>query len=143
MVAVVLGLTVPVAGSMPWPARLAGIAVTAAGASLAISVARLFARERTNIVTFNDPDRLVTTGPFRWTRNPMYLGLAVSLLGVALIVGALSAFLAPLAFVAAAGFWYIPFEEARAHAVFGAEYDCYRARVPRWLGFVRRARMAA
>jgi protein-S-isoprenylcysteine O-methyltransferase Ste14 len=63
----------------------------------------------------------------------MYLGFLVALIGVAAAVGSLAAVVAPVGFWAAAQFWYIPFEERRMAARFGADYDRYRARVGRWV----------
>ena len=134
---VVLGLLVPIAGPLTWALRVLGVPVAAAGLTLNVGGAGLFQRTGTNIKTFNDPGVLVTDGPFRFTRNPMYLGFTLMLCGVALLVGTLSAWIGAAVFFAAANAWYIPFEEDRMRSTFGASYDDYRRRVPRWLGPVR------
>jgi protein-S-isoprenylcysteine O-methyltransferase Ste14 len=77
---------------------------------------------------------LVTSGVYAWTRNPMYLGLSVLLLGLAINLGTLT----PLAFAPL----FIPFiryvqirpEELALRARFGQDYDRYCQRVNRWLG---------
>jgi protein-S-isoprenylcysteine O-methyltransferase Ste14 len=138
LAAVPLGLLAPTLGPLARPWRLAGLFLLVGGLGLARSGHSLFARLGTNIETFEDPTLLVTTGPFRYTRNPMYLGLTMILAGVALLVGSLTVWLAPAGFVAAADRRYIPFEEGRMRATFGPRYDEYRACVPRWLGPVRR-----
>jgi len=77
--------------------------------------------------------RLVTAGPYRLTRNPMYLGLVLVTLGIAFGVGAWPMFLAPLATFAMTNWVHIPFEEQRMRAQFGAEYDAFTAKVRRWM----------
>ncbi|WP_372002259.1 methyltransferase [Tistrella mobilis] len=117
--------------SDPW--HLLGLVLLLAGIALPLMVSRLFRRVRTNINTFRDPDVMVADGPFRISRNPIYLGFALILLGAALLSGAAVALLPALAFVLITDRWYIPFEEARMSAQFGAAYDDYRRRTRRWL----------
>jgi protein-S-isoprenylcysteine O-methyltransferase Ste14 len=64
----------------------------------------------------------------------MYLGFLGLLAGAALAVGTFWAVVGPIVFFAVADRWYIPFEERRAAAVFGAAYERYRAEVRRWIG---------
>ena len=78
------------------------------------------------------PERLVTTGVYAWTRNPMYLGHVTFMTGAALVTRS------PLAIgaLALAGPWFgrrVAADEARLKQAFGAEYEEYLARVPRWL----------
>ena len=136
-ISIVLGLVVPIAGPLSWALRILGVPVAIAGLTLNIGGAGLFNRIGTNIKTFDDPGRLVEEGPFRFTRNPMYLGFTLMLCGAALLVGSLTAWTGAVAFFAAANLWYIPFEEARMRSIFGPQYEDYRRRVPRWLGPVR------
>lgn len=137
LISITVGLVVPGAGPFGWALRLVGVPVVLAGLALNLGGAGLFNRLGTNIRTFDDPGRLVESGPFRFTRNPMYLGFTLILCGAALLVGTLTAWVGAAVFFAAANLWYIPFEEARMHATFGSDYDDYRRRVPRWLGPVR------
>ncbi len=118
---------------IPTPGRFAGVVVAGAGTVVCVTASRMFASVGTNIKTFDDPEILVETGPFRFSRNPMYLGFTMLLFGAALALGALTPFIAPTLFVAAASWWYIPFEEARAAERFGTDYDSYRSNVRRWL----------
>ncbi len=127
----------PVATVLPEPYHYAGIyagiAVALSGAVVLFGAWLQFRRAETNIHTFRDPDRLVTDGFFAWSRNPMYLGFATTLLGKAMIVNALSAYAVAILFVAIVNFWYIPYEERAAAARFPDAYDAYRRRVRRWL----------
>ena len=86
--------------------------------------AGLFRREGTEINPTSPTNRaLVTRGPYRFTRNPMYLGLITFALGVAVWVGAWPMFLAPIAVFATTNFVHIPLEEAKMRRQFGAAYE--------------------
>lgn len=124
--------------SFAWPTAVriaATVVLVSAGVCITIAGVRNFVRARTTINPLK-PDTassLVTTGIYRFTRNPMYLGLLLILLGWA-------AFLAnALAFVVAAGFvlylnrLQITPEERVLSSLFGAEFAAYKTRVRRWL----------
>ncbi|MCA6126215.1 isoprenylcysteine carboxylmethyltransferase family protein [Bradyrhizobium sp. WSM 1704] len=94
----------------------------------------LFQREGTEIEPTSPSNRaLVTRGPYRFTRNPMYSGLVLLALGIAIWVGAWPMFIAPIAVFATTNWVHIPFEEAKMRRQFGAAYDDYVVRVRRWL----------
>lgn len=112
--------------------RWAGLILLPPGLWLLLSGSSLFARHGTNIHTFRKPDVLVIDGPFRFSRNPMYLGFALVLLSVCITLGSATPLLAWATFVAVAQFWYIPFEERVCEAHFGDAYRRYRARTRRW-----------
>jgi protein-S-isoprenylcysteine O-methyltransferase Ste14 len=94
----------------------------------------LFRREGTEVNPTSPANRtLVTSGPYRFTRNPMYLGLVIVTLGIAVWVGAWPMFIAPIAVFATANWIHIPFEEDKMRRQFGATYDGYVRRVRRWV----------
>jgi len=76
---------------------------------------------------------LVRSGPFRFSRNPMYLGIVLMLLGVAAWVGSFPMLIAPLGFFALVSVVFIPHEESRLREVFGDDYVSYSQRVRRWI----------
>lgn len=76
---------------------------------------------------------LVTDGPFRFTRNPMYLGIFILMAGLSLLIGTLSVLLANVAFLLWTNFVSIPYEEQKMERQFGDEYRDYKKRVRRWL----------
>ena len=126
--------------SLGWPTiaglrlPLLGIAVVALSFVLPVWAFVLFRREDTEIDPTSPVNRkLVTRGPYQFTRNPMYLGLVVLSLGIALWIGAWPMFMAPIAVFATANWVHIPFEEAKMRRQFGAAYDEYVARVRRWV----------
>jgi protein-S-isoprenylcysteine O-methyltransferase Ste14 len=111
----------------------AGAACLAAGLTLMGWALVTFRRANTPIVPLFPARLVVTTGPFRFTRNPMYVGLTTSYCGLALILNQLwPLVLLPLALVLLTKL-VIEREEAHLGAAFGDEYSRYRQQVRRWL----------
>ena len=117
-----------------YPYTLIGLPFIATGLILAVRGRQFFKRLGTNIMTFDEPDLLVTEGLFRYTRNPMYLGFVVALLGFSLLVGAaVSSLLLVMLFILITDRWYIAFEEKVMLRKFGSDYDNYCQKVRRWI----------
>ena len=111
-----------------------GLVLIGAGLALAIAAAILFRRENTELnPTSTTNSKLVTSGPFRLTRNPMYLGLLFVTLGIAFCVGTWPMFLAPVAIFATTNWVHIPFEEAKMRRQFGDIFALYTQKVRRWI----------
>jgi protein-S-isoprenylcysteine O-methyltransferase Ste14 len=123
----------PVAILFPRPWSFLGAIAVLAGLLVGFAGLVQFRRANTNILPFREADALVTTGPFRYTRNPMYLGLALVLLGAWVLMGALSPIVGVAIFVVVADRWYIRFEERMLHQKFAADFTAYRSKVRRWL----------
>jgi protein-S-isoprenylcysteine O-methyltransferase Ste14 len=105
---------------------LAGIAMSAWGF--------LHFKERhVNPSPWHRPSDFVSDGPYAISRNPMYLGGMLVLLGIGLVRGSIPALLSPLAFMTVLSHTQITFEEAALQDTYGAEYDEYKQRVRRWL----------
>ncbi len=116
------------------PQPLIGLAIVLIGAVPPAWAVILFRRERTELnPTSLANAKLVTGGPYRFTRNPMYLGLVIQALGVAVWVGAWPMFAAPLALFAMSNWIHIPFEEAKMRGQFATDFDAYVHRVRRWV----------
>jgi protein-S-isoprenylcysteine O-methyltransferase Ste14 len=81
---------------------------------------------------------LVTSGVYAWTRNPMYLGLSILLLGWAIKLGSLSAIWGPVLFVPLIQLAQIVPEEHALRKRFPGQYQEYRRNVSRWFGRRRR-----
>ncbi|HEU4764600.1 MAG TPA: isoprenylcysteine carboxylmethyltransferase family protein [Candidatus Eisenbacteria bacterium] len=114
-------------------ARIAGIVLLAAGVLLAISAEFLFVRAGTSAIPIRPTRAIVTGGPYRFTRNPMYLSLAIDYVGLTLVVGYAWPFAGlPLA-VLAVDRYAIPREERYLEGKFGDSYRRYRQSVRRWL----------
>jgi protein-S-isoprenylcysteine O-methyltransferase Ste14 len=111
-----------------------GILLIVLGVIAPVWAIRKFRREGTEVSPTSPTNRqLVTVGPYRLTRNPMYLGLVVITFGIALWVGSWPMLAAPVAVFATANFVHIPHEEAKMRRQFGAAYDAYVQRVRRWV----------
>ena len=122
--------------ALPLLARSIAFGVIAlAGGAIALSGNVAFRRARTTPNPFRpqNASSLVTTGIYRLTRNPMYLGLLLVLLGWATFLCSAFALLGPVAFVAYIARFQIVPEERVLLAKFGAAYSEYLARVRRWL----------
>lgn len=142
----------PIALGLPW---VAGVVLTATvGDPVALPVAAsrtigvvlivafalwngwclfLMARHRTALLPGGSTSRILDRGPFRVSRNPLYLGLIALVVGLALLWPSFWALV--LTPIGIAGLWWgaiVP-EERYLHEKFGDEYDAYRARTRRWL----------
>ena len=113
--------------------RVAGAALALVGGLIAFSSLEIFRRAGTTTIPFETPKLFVTWGFYRFSRNPMYLGLTVIYLGAAALYGHLGPVLVLPLMIAYVHRIVIPVEEARLHATFGSEYDQYRARVRCWI----------
>ena len=110
-----------------------GFSLLGTGVAVAFFALGLFKRRRTTTVPFEAPSTLVTNGPYRRSRNPMYVGLTLVYLGVAgLRVEIWPLIVLPLVLLYVHRV-VIPVEEARLREIFGGAYDEYSARVRRWL----------
>jgi protein-S-isoprenylcysteine O-methyltransferase Ste14 len=112
---------------------LIGLVVLAIGVGTAVAGFSTFKRSRTPVRPGAEPLQLVTTGPYRFTRNPMYLGLLCFLVSVFFFTQSLYFLAPPVVFFLAINFWQIPFEEKLLVDRFGEPYRAYCGRVRRWL----------
>ena len=112
---------------------LVGLVLMVAGAVLAIAGVLAFRRARTTILPFRAASAMVRDGPYRFTRNPMYVGMTLAYLGLSLAFNsAWPILLLPLVLVAMVKL-VITKEEEYLEAVFGDEYRAYRRDVRRWV----------
>lgn len=124
------GLTAPASIG---PAQATALALTALGALLASWCILTFALlGRGTPAPFDPPRRLVVRGPYRFVRNPMYLGAAAALAGAALYYRSAALAVYAAVFLLLMHAFVIWYEEPVLRATFGAEYDRYRDQVHRW-----------
>lgn len=115
------------------PYHALGFAMLGLGVLLVRWALVLFHRKGTTFEPHGSPTALVATGPFRFSRNPMYVGMTFALVGVATVVGKLLPFLAAPAFVLTMHAHFIPLEEEELERLLGQEYLDDKRRVRRWL----------
>ncbi|MEP5568638.1 MAG: isoprenylcysteine carboxylmethyltransferase family protein [Halioglobus sp.] len=113
--------------------QIAGSLILLAGLAMLVIAGGLFKQADTDLIPFKDVRALVTSGVYRFTRNPMYLGMALVLLGCAVVVGAATAFLMPVIFVVIIQFRFILPEEQMLADLFPEEFPAYCQRVRRWI----------
>ena len=112
---------------------IVGAALFVAGAMIAGWGWAIFRKARTTTVPGKSSASLITRGPYRVTRNPMYVGLTLAYLGEAGMLKQIwPVLLLPLT-IAYLNWTVIPVEEARLKQDFQDEYERYRSRVRRWL----------
>src|SRR5262245_315977 len=116
----------PVAKVIPAPFNLVGAAVVAAGLAVTLWAAGLFRVAGTPVRPFEPSTALVTTGVYRYTRNPMYLGMVLVLVGVAVLLGTLTAFLPVPLFAWQIQRKFIVPEETFLEGIFGQPYLDYK-----------------
>jgi protein-S-isoprenylcysteine O-methyltransferase Ste14 len=120
--------------SMPsWLAWSAGSVLLVAGGSLAVSFLAAFRRARTPVDPSKATTAIVTTGPYRLSRNPGYLGMTLTYAGICLLAGALWALVPLIAALIVIDRGVIKREERYLQAKFAQEYLRYKARTRRWL----------
>lgn len=112
---------------------LAGVVVGLAGAALALWCVLTFAVVgRGTPAPFDPPRRLVVRGPYRYVRNPMYVGAAVALAGAALLYRSLVLAGCTVVFLVFAHSFVILYEEPHLRRTFGEDYQTYCRQVRRW-----------
>ena len=112
---------------------VAGVALILAAVALAFWARGLFRRAGTTVKPFQESTTLVTEGPYRYTRNPMYTGMVCFLLGLGLALGSVLPFLVVPIFAGFIEKRFIRHEEAGLERTFGAPYREYKDRVRRWI----------
>lgn len=113
--------------------RLAGLISLALGLVIIIWGATAFKRAETPLIPFETSTALVSSGPFRFTRNPMYLGMLFILTATALFFGSLAPFFVIALFFLVIRQQYVIPEEDMLEELFGDDYVSYCSRVRRWL----------
>lgn len=130
---VLLHLLIPGPQWPTGPRGAVGALLVFAGIALNVYCAKLFEDRRTAIKPFEESSKLVVDGPYRFTRNPMYLGLLSILGGVGLLLGSTVPFIVIPVFALVITQRFILVEEAMLAKRFGAAYASYCRSVRRWL----------
>jgi len=121
-------------GAKLYATQIAGMFIGAIGAALAIWCVLAFALVgRGTPAPFDPPRKLVVRGPYKYVRNPMYLGAALALAGAALFYQSVSLWIYTAAFLILMHLFVILYEEPTLRRSFGEEYESYCKQVRRWL----------
>lgn len=125
---------------LPWPGgvmaavlAMLGLFLAAAGLALDLATLLAFGRHKTTVLPHRGAARLVTDGPFRFSRNPIYVGNTLLVAGLGLVFGV--AWFIPAALAGALATQKLAIEREERHLAlrFGQQWADYAARTPRWL----------
>ena len=133
VLSVLLNFVFPVVVFISPPSTYFGFLLIGFGFVMALWSRSLFLKNSTTLQPSEEPTSLVTSGPFRLSRNPIYLGMASVLLGVAVFMGTLVTLAFPVIFVTLIEFFIIPGEERKLENLFGEPYRQYKNNVRRWV----------
>jgi protein-S-isoprenylcysteine O-methyltransferase Ste14 len=123
----------PILQIMGPPIHWIGLLFAVPGVLILLQAGRAFIRAKTGLLPFSESTTLVTGGLYRFTRNPMYLGMVLFLLGLALFSGSLSSLIPVGLFTWIIDRQFIRNEEIFLTEIFGVEYLDYKKRVRRWI----------
>lgn len=123
----------PAADIIPSPWNFIGFAFVIPALWLISSSHKLFLEFQTTIRPGETTDALITEGPYRWSRNPMYLAGVFVLMSIAVILGTLTPWIGVFFFYLFMSSYFIPLEEDMLAKEFGVKYDDYKSKVRRWL----------
>jgi protein-S-isoprenylcysteine O-methyltransferase Ste14 len=133
LLVIVLNFSLPGLTLIPSPWTFLGILPILTGLALSLGADQTFHRAETTVNPFDLPTALVTSGLYRFTRNPMYLGFVLILTGVATLMGSLTSSLVVPAFWLLLDRLFISMEEQNLATKFVARWDMYKSRTRRWL----------
>jgi protein-S-isoprenylcysteine O-methyltransferase Ste14 len=133
VLAVALHYLQPLQQLFQFPWRLVGVFPFVTGVAIALTADRLFRKHDTTVRPFQKSSALVTTGVFAVSRNPMYLGMTLILLGVVVLLGSLAPFVVVFALPILLDRLFIAEEERMLEEEFGDRFRDYRNRVRRWI----------
>ena len=128
-----LDFFMPVYHYLHEPLSYLGVIPILAGIVIAALSAGRFKKAGTGLLPFEEATTLVTDGFFRFSRNPMYLGMILMLLGAALLLGSVGALLPVLLFIVIIRYNFVAGEERFMEDSFGQQYLDYKANVRRWI----------
>jgi protein-S-isoprenylcysteine O-methyltransferase Ste14 len=132
LVMVGLHFLYPAAAIIPFPWSLLGIIPLGVGITVNLVADRAFKRHNTTVKPFGQPTTLVTSGVFRISRNPMYLGFVLILIGIAIFMGSLTPYSVIPVFAVVMDTVFVRSEEEMLHATFGENRLEYKKKVRRW-----------
>lgn len=132
LITLILHFVLPEESLVGWH-HVIGLLLVAVGAGLSSFAAAIFQARDTTKNPYGEPATFVVQAPYTWTRNPMYLGIATALLGLAIFFGSIVMLLAPIAFFIVIDRMVIPREEETMERLFSQQYVDYKNQVRRWV----------
>ncbi len=133
ILSIALHFIFPIKKIIYFPYNLSGIILIIFGIIINIWTDSLFKRRETTVKPHKAPKALIIKGPFLISRHPMYLGMLAVLLGIAILLGSLIAFIFPMLFIILMEIIFIQMEENNLEEIFGEKYREYKSKVRKWL----------
>ena len=130
---IILHLTIPVYKFLEFPFNLTGILFMLTGLWMNIWASNYYNKVNTTVKPFQTSTQLITTGFYKYSRHPMYLGMVVALLGIVLLLGSLSPILVLPIFMRLISRKFMIPEEEMLLNTFGEAYERYKTQVRRWI----------
>lgn len=130
---VLLHLFMPILKTIPYPWNLTGIVLLIIGVSLNLVADAAFKRERTTVKPFEKSTALIVSGVFTISRHPMYLGMLLILLGIAILMGTLTPLIVVVIFGILMELVFVETEERMLQEQFGERWLAYRSKVRKWI----------
>lgn len=116
-----------------YPFNLFGILFMIVGFWIMMNAYNIFTKHKTGVAPTSKTTRFIIEGPYKFSRNPMYLGMFLILLGIGVLIGSWISIIASVLFVIIINLIWIPFEEKKLGKQFGKEYFNYKKEVRRWI----------
>ncbi|MCW8804115.1 MAG: isoprenylcysteine carboxylmethyltransferase family protein, partial [Ignavibacteriaceae bacterium] len=133
IITVLLHYFLPIKQIINYPFNLLGFLFFLIGGVLNIWTDQLFKKNETTVKPDEKPSAFIQTGPFKISRNPMYLGMAILLIGIGFILGSITSFAGFVLFIITMEIAFIPQEDMNLQEKFGDEYLAYKKRIRRWI----------
>lgn len=123
----------PIQKIISHPYNYIGIVIIVIGIAITLLVNYLLLKNGTGIKPYETPSLLVSSGPFKFSRNPLYLGMAVAFFGFDILLGSISPFVFLTLFIIIIDRIFIPMEEKNLENALGKKYYDYKKLVRRWI----------
>ena len=133
IISIFLHYTLPLKQIIEYPFNLIAFLFFVIGTGLNIWADQLLKKQKTTVKPNEKPTTLIETGAFKISRNPMYLGMAIILLGAGFILGSIISFIGVILFIAVIEFVFIPLEEKNLYEQFGEKFEAYEKKVRKWI----------
>ena len=133
VIMVLLHFLLPVRKIFVFPWNMLGAIPLVFGIMINLSADKSFKKSGTTVKPLEEPTSLIATGAFGICRHPMYLGFVMILLGIAVLMGSLTPYIAVLLFAVFMDVVFIRFEEKSLEEKFGQDWSDYKEKVRRWI----------
>ena len=133
LLSVILNFFLPIKKIIVQPYNYLGIVLILVGLLIDVWAWMLFRKRKTTLNPYKRPLKLVNSGLFKISRNPMYLGMDLILWGVSTSLGSLITFIFPIIFIILIEKLFISLEEKNLEKRFGKKYLDYKKKIRRWI----------